>query len=121
MPGVGKTALALHWAHAVRPEFPDGQLWADLHGYGPLRPAEPARVLEQFLRALGVPGAEIPADADARSAMFRSRLAGRRVLVVLDDAASAEQVRPLLPGRPGCLVVVTSRGRLAGLGIRDGA
>jgi tetratricopeptide (TPR) repeat protein len=119
--GVGKTALALRWSHNVRHEFPDGQLWTNLHGHGPLPPRDPTQVLDRFLRSLGLAGEQIPEDADARAELLRSRLSGRRVLVVLDNADNEEQVRPLLPGSRGCLVVVTSRNRLPGLSIREGA
>jgi len=120
-PGVGKTALALRWAHEVAFRFPEGQLHADLRGYDLGSPVPPAEVLARFLRSLGVPGAEIPADQTERAARFRSLLTGQRVLVVLDNARSAEHVRPLLPATPGCAVVVTSRDSLAGLVVRDGA
>ncbi|MGF1430411.1 ATP-binding protein [Kitasatospora sp. LaBMicrA B282] len=119
--GVGKTSLALHWAHTARRHFPDGQLYANLHGHDPEAPATPAQVLHHFLRALDVPAAAIPADPEALAAAYRSLLAERRLLVVLDNAATAAQVRPLLPAAPGCLVVVTSRSRLPGLGVREGA
>ncbi|WP_344324497.1 ATP-binding protein, partial [Kitasatospora putterlickiae] len=119
--GVGKTSLALHWAHAVREQFPGGQLYANLHGYDPQEPTAPAQVLERFLRALDVPAAAIPTDLEALASTYRSLLAGRRMLIVLDNASRAAQVRPLLPGAPGCLVVVTSRHRLSGLGVREGA
>ncbi|MGC0315329.1 ATP-binding protein [Kitasatospora acidiphila] len=119
--GVGKTSLTLHWAHAVRAQFPDGQLYANLHGYDPQPPAAVAQVLERFLRALGVPAAAIPADPEAMAAAYRSQMAGRRMLIVLDNASQAAQVRPLLPGAPGSLVVVTSRHRLSGLSVREGA
>jgi DNA-binding SARP family transcriptional activator len=119
--GVGKTALALRWAHELAFRFPDGQLHADLRGYDLGSPVPPAEVLARFLRSLGVPGAEIPADQIERAARFRSLLTGQRVLVVLDNARSAEHVRPLLPATPGCAVVVTSRDSLAGLVVRDGA
>ncbi|UNO42964.1 AfsR/SARP family transcriptional regulator [Streptomyces sp. MST-110588] len=107
--GVGKTALALHWAHGVTGRFPDGQLFAQLRGWSPLAPLPAAEVLAQFLRALGVPAADVPSDEAELAALYRSLLADRRVLVVLDNAESAEQVRPLLPGGPSCAVVVTSR------------
>ncbi|MGW4128621.1 ATP-binding protein [Amycolatopsis japonica] len=121
MGGVGKTSLAVHWAQSVRAEFSDGQLFANLRGYGPGAPADPAEVLHSFLRAFGVPGAEVPADLDGRSALLRSVLATRSVLVVLDNARSADQVRPLLPGHAGCVVVVTTRSTLQGLAVSDDA
>lgn len=118
--GVGKTALAVHWAWSRRDEFPDGQLYVDLRG--PDAESVPAAgVLERFLRALGVPADEVPPEPDERAALYRSRLAGRRVLVLLDNAGSSAQVRPLLPGSPGCLTLVTSRHGLDGLVARDGA
>ncbi|OKJ91351.1 ATP-binding protein [Amycolatopsis sp. CB00013] len=117
MAGVGKTSLAVQWAHRVKQDFPDGQLFANLRGYGPGAPADPAEVLRSFLRALGVPVADVPADLDDRAASLRSVLAGRSVLIVLDNARSADQVRPLLPGHAGCAVVVTSRAALHGLTI----
>ncbi|MEU4762296.1 BTAD domain-containing putative transcriptional regulator [Actinosynnema sp. NPDC023794] len=120
-PGVGKTALALRWAHRVADRFPDGQLYADLGGHGEGEPAPPRAVLGEFLRALGVHRDHVPESEAERSALCRSLLADRRVLLVLDNARSAEQVRPLLPGAPGCAVVVTSRAELAGLAARDGA
>ncbi|MDF5756206.1 AfsR/SARP family transcriptional regulator [Spongiactinospora sp. TRM90649] len=112
--GAGKTALALHWAHRAADVFADGQLFADLRGNG-TGPVSPGVVLERFLRALGVTGDRIPADPEERAALYRSVLRGRRALIVLDAAASADQVRPLLPGGAGCCVVVTARRRLAGL------
>ncbi|WP_290056869.1 tetratricopeptide repeat protein [Amycolatopsis solani] len=119
--GVGKTALAVHWAQRSPAEFPDGQLYLDLHGYGTVRPVEPGDALSGFLRALGVPGTDIPTEPDERAAKFRTALAGRRMLLVLDNAGSVGQVRPLLPGSPSCLVLVTSRDALPGLVARHGA
>jgi DNA-binding SARP family transcriptional activator/Tfp pilus assembly protein PilF len=119
--GVGKTALAVQWAHRVTDRFPDGQLYVNLRGYDPGQPVPAADALAGFLRALGVPGQDIPAEADERAARYRSLLAGRRILIVADNAGSAQQVRPLLPGTQGCVVVVTSRDALAGLVARDGA
>jgi DNA-binding SARP family transcriptional activator/Tfp pilus assembly protein PilF len=119
--GVGKTATALRWAHHAAGLFPDGQLYVNLRGYDPGEPLTPADALAGFLRGLGVASCDIPAEADERAARYRSLLAGRRVLVVLDNADSMEQVRPLLPGSPGCAVLVTSRDSLAGLIARDGA
>ncbi len=119
--GIGKTALAVHWAHLVAERFPDGQLYVDLRGYEPGQPMAAAAALAGFLRALGVPGQDVPAEPGERAARYRSLLASKRMLVILDNAGSAEQVRPLLPGTPACVVVVTSRDSLAGLVAREGA
>jgi len=114
--GVGKTALAVHWAQRVSAQFPDGQLYANLQGFDPAGAAlEPGDAIRGFLEALGVPAARMPADLAARAGLYRSMLAAKRVLVVLDNARDAGQVRPLLPGSPGCVAVVTSRDDLAGL------
>ncbi|MFS4094267.1 AfsR/SARP family transcriptional regulator [Streptomyces sp. AF1A] len=112
--GVGKTTLAVHVAHRARPAFPDGQLYVDLQGAGP-RPAEPETVLGSFLRALGTADSAIPDSLDERAALYRSVLDGRRVLVLLDNAKDAAQVRPLLPGTEGCAALVTSRARMVDL------
>lgn len=110
MPGVGKTALALQVAHLAADRFPDRQLFADLHGYTPGRsPADPADVLADLLAAVGVDSRYLPADLEGRAAMWRDRVAGRKVLLVLDNAASSSQVEPLLPGAATCLVLITSR------------
>jgi DNA-binding SARP family transcriptional activator/tetratricopeptide (TPR) repeat protein len=121
MAGVGKTALAVHGAHRVAARFPDGQLYVNLRGYDPERPMPPADALAGFLGALGVPGPEMPAGLDERAARFRGLVAGRRMLIVLDNASDAEQVRPLLPAARGCAVIVTSRDKMPGLVARDGA
>ncbi|WP_344300372.1 ATP-binding protein, partial [Streptomyces murinus] len=112
--GVGKTTLAVHVAHRARASFPDGQLYVDLQGAGP-RPAEPETVLGSFLRALGTADSAIPDSLEERAALYRSVLDGRRVLVLLDNAKDAAQVRPLLPGTEGCAALVTSRVRMVGL------
>ncbi|GGO63896.1 AfsR/SARP family transcriptional regulator [Nonomuraea cavernae] len=113
--GVGKTALAVHVAHRLSGSYPDGQLYVNLRGGRQGQRAEPGEVLARFLRALGVAGPEIPRGLEERAEEYRSRLADRRVLVVLDDAADEAQVRPLIPGTAGCAVLLTSRSRLAGL------
>ncbi|MEV7010908.1 BTAD domain-containing putative transcriptional regulator [Streptosporangium sp. NPDC051022] len=118
--GSGKTALAVHWAHRISGRFPDGQLYLDLHGYGPEPPVDPAAALETLLRALGTPPGRIPAGLDERSALFRTLLTGKRTLLLLDNAGSSEQVRPLIPGSGG-VVIVTSRNQLRGLVVEYGA
>ncbi|WP_267891179.1 AfsR/SARP family transcriptional regulator [Streptomyces dysideae] len=120
--GIGKTALAVHWAHQVRDRFPDGQLYVNLHGFDHDRqPLKAGEALELLLRSLGLAASEIPTNDEAQGRVYRTLLADRRLLVLLDNAASAEQVRPLLPGSPSCCVVVTSRNRLGDLVARDGA
>jgi DNA-binding SARP family transcriptional activator/tetratricopeptide (TPR) repeat protein len=116
-PGAGKTTLALYAAHKIRDQFPDGQLWVELAGSS-ARPREPGDVLGEVLRALGLSGPAIPGDSSERAVAYRSRLAGKRILVVVDDAATAAQVRLLTPGTAGCALLVTSRASLEGL---DGA
>lgn len=113
-PGIGKTTLAVRAAHQARDRFPDGQLWVELAGAS-ARPREPGEVLGELLRAFGVPGFAIPESRAERVVAFRSTIAGRRLLIIADDAASAEQVAPLLPGTPGCALIVTSRMSLEGL------
>lgn len=121
MSGVGKTTLALHVAHRMRDRFPDGQLFVDLHGAAAL-PADPAHVLGGFLRALGLPEREVPVGVDERAALFRSTVSGRRMLMLLDDASDGAQVAPLLPGTPGCAVLVTARRPMTALpGVRPSA
>jgi DNA-binding SARP family transcriptional activator/tetratricopeptide (TPR) repeat protein len=119
--GVGKTALAVYWGYQVADRFPDGQLYVNLRGYDPGKAVPATDALAGFLRALGLPGPEIPPEPDERAVRYRSLLAGRRMLVVLDNAGSVEQVRLLLPGSSACVTVVTSRDSLAGLVARDGA
>lgn len=116
--GGGKTALVSHWLHRIRAEFPDGQLYADLRGHAPGTPAVAREVLGQFLRAYGF--SDLPADPDEQAALWRSVVTDRRIALMLDDAVSAAQVRPLLPGTSSSLVVVVSRRRLSGL-LADGA
>ncbi len=120
--GVGKTALAVHWSHRVRDRFPDGQLYVNLRGFDPAGSVvHPAEAIRGFLDAFAMPPQQIPAGVPAQAALYRSLLAGKRALVLLDNARDADQVRPLLPGSPGCLVVVTSRNQLTGLVAAEGA
>jgi DNA-binding SARP family transcriptional activator/tetratricopeptide (TPR) repeat protein len=120
--GVGKTALAIHWARQVVDRFPGGQLHLNLRGFDPSAdPVAPAQVIRGLLDALGVPPASVPAGLDAQAGLYRSLLAGRRMLIVLDNARDEQQVRPLLPGSPGSLVLITSRSQLGGLAATDGA
>ncbi|MFD5828520.1 tetratricopeptide repeat protein [Lentzea sp. NPDC060358] len=119
--GVGKTSLAVQWAHRVSELFPDGQLYINLRGYDPGAPVAPEEALNLFLRALGVGAGAIPPDLEGKSSWYRSKLATRRVLVLLDNAAEAKQIRPLLPGKGSSLVLVTSRKHMQGLLSRDGA
>ncbi|WP_432043870.1 AfsR/SARP family transcriptional regulator [Streptomyces cadmiisoli] len=120
-PGVGKTALAVRWAHQARAAYPDGQLYVNLRGYDTRPPVAPTEALAGLLSALGVPGQEMPPAEDDRAARYRSELSGRSMLIVLDNASSVEQVRPLLPGTPNCAVIVTSRDSLPGLVAVHGA
>lgn len=115
LPGVGKTALAIHVAHRMRAAFPDGQLYVDMRGYSRDRPMPPTGALSRFLRALGIAAGEMPIEMDMQSALLRSLLSHRRVLIILDNVVSPDQVRPMLPGTPGSAVMVTSRRILAGL------
>lgn len=120
--GVGKTALVVHWAHRMRSQFPDGVLHIDLCGYSPnVVPLTADQCLDALLRSLGVPPERLPGDTDAQAMLYRSLLAERRCLIVLDNAAGTDQVRPLVPGASGSVIVVTSRSRLSGLVARDGA
>ena len=121
IPGSGKTSLAVRWAHRVRDRFPDGQLYVNLRGFDATGAVDPAEVASGFLVALGVAEQRIPAEAEARSALLRSLLADRQMLIVLDNAQDEAQVRPLLPGSAGCCVIVTSRLQLTGMAARDGA
>jgi hypothetical protein len=119
MAGVGKTALTVHWGRTAAAAFPDGCLYIDLRGHDQEEPVRPGDALARFLRTLGM--ADIPCDPAERAARYRTLLDGRRMLIVLDNAGNAEQVRPLLPGADSCFVIVTSRDRLSGLVSRDGA
>jgi transcriptional regulator with XRE-family HTH domain len=120
--GVGKTTLAVHSAHQVADSFPDGQLYVDLRGFEVVGdPLTPADAIRGFVHTLGAPSARLPVAVHAAAGHYRSMLAGLRVLIVLDNARDAEQVRPLLPGDPACAVVVTSRNQLTGLVVADGA
>jgi len=119
--GVGKTALAVHWAHSVRDQFPDGQLYANLRGHASGQPARPIEVLIQFLSALGVPAGRVPTDLETASALYRTMMTDRKTLVLLDNVTGVDQVRPLLPAGPACMVLVTGRERMAGLVAAHGA
>ncbi|GAA1564624.1 BTAD domain-containing putative transcriptional regulator [Dactylosporangium maewongense] len=121
-PGVGKTSLAVHWAHRVADRFPDGQLYVNLRGFDQRGAVmDPAEALSGFLHAFRMPREQVPAGLDDRATRYRSILAGKRVLIILDNARDADQVRPLLPGAPGCLVLVTSRNQLTPLVAAEGA
>jgi hypothetical protein len=120
--GVGKSTLAVYWGHQVAAEFPDGQLYMNLRGFGPSgSPVSPAEAIRGFLAAFQIPAAALPAGLDTLAGLYRSLLAGTRTLIVLDNAKDADQVRPLLPASPGCLVLVTSRNQLGGLVANEGA
>ncbi|MFC7220601.1 ATP-binding protein [Streptomyces polyrhachis] len=119
--GVGKTALAVHWAQQRAESFPDGQLFVDLHGHAVAPALDPRRALSLLLQSLGVAGESVPVDLEVQTGLLRSLMTGRRMLLVLDNARDAEQVRPLLPGTSSCHVLVTSRNTLGGLAVREGA
>jgi tetratricopeptide (TPR) repeat protein len=120
-PGVGKTALALYWAHHARHWFPDGSLYIDMRGFGPGPAVAPTQALDSFLRALDMPSEDIPETLEERASLYRSLLDGRRVLVLVDNASSSAQVRQLIPAAPQCFTLITSRSRLSGLAVREGA
>jgi tetratricopeptide (TPR) repeat protein len=121
LPGVGKTALALHWAHSVRGSFRDGDLYVDMRGYGAVPPISAEQALDAFLRCFGVDPEYMPAGLDERAALYRSLLNNKSVLLVIDNASSVQQVRYLLPGSRTCFALITSRSRLSGLVAREGA
>jgi tetratricopeptide (TPR) repeat protein len=118
--GIGKTTLALHWAHHVKDRFPDGHLHVDLRGFDPHEPMDPGQALHDFLHALGVSPRSIPPALEAKAALYRSKLADRRMLIMLDNARSSDHVRPLLPGSSSCITLITSRSRLDSLAVREG-
>jgi DNA-binding SARP family transcriptional activator/tetratricopeptide (TPR) repeat protein len=120
MPGVGKTALAVHWSRRHRDRYPDGQLYLDAGAYGPGAPVDPHEALSRFLHALGLESDRIPQEPEARRQCFNDTLDGRRVLLVLDNVADSEQARPMIPQSGACRTVITSRTRLSGLTIREG-
>lgn len=119
--GVGKTALAVHWSHRVADRFRDGQLYLNLNGFSSSAPMQPIEALASMLRSIGVPAEKVPVEQAEAAAMFRSQMSGRQMLLLLDNARSADQIRPLLPGDPGTLVLITSRNSLSGLVAREGA
>ncbi|MGW4801453.1 BTAD domain-containing putative transcriptional regulator, partial [Nonomuraea sp. NPDC004297] len=119
--GAGKTALAVRFGHLMADEFPDGQLYVNLRGHAAARPMDPLEALVRMLGSLGVPAEQVPGEEEAAACLYRSHLSGRRVLVLLDDARTAAQVRPLLPGAAGCLALITSRDALTGLTASHGA
>ncbi|MBM7772484.1 tetratricopeptide (TPR) repeat protein [Actinokineospora baliensis] len=120
-PGMGKTALALFWAHAARGRFPDGDLYIDMRGYGPESPLSDDQALDVFLRALGAAPEVVPRSVDEKAALYRTMVADRRLLIVIDNVVSARQIRRLLPATAGCLAVLTSRTSVSGLVAREGA